>query len=166
MERPARHVGPAHLPGQTERHAQLGRAVGELRHAAIVERHSSGLRHDVQALPRLRRSDEHSLRRAFVAGDDVEAQVHPVDGVDVGVAGRAPHDLVPRGASSPEGVRGGIGDPAVGLRLHHHAGEHAFRRVMDQHLSQEVRRHFQRRPGEEVPVQRHHRVHERAGLEG
>ena len=72
--------------------------------------------HGVDAVGRLERADEHGLRHALAAADEVEAPVDPVRPVDVGVAGRAEHRPVARRLTAKAVARRVLG--VVGLDLH------------------------------------------------
>jgi len=75
--------------------AQFARPIGQLTVGAA----GAVAAHPFQTLQGFQRSDEDSGGEAFLFRDDVEAVVHAVDKVDVGVAGWAVHDLGARGAA-------------------------------------------------------------------
>ena len=66
--------------------------------------------------PAHRSPDQDRLRIAILAGDDVEAVMHPVDEVDVGGSSDPEHRGVARG-QSPVGVRGRVARAQIGLCL-------------------------------------------------
>jgi hypothetical protein len=84
--------------------------------ASSLQPHSIGAHH-VEPVDRFDRADEHGGRTAVEIGHHVEAVVHPVDKVHVGVARRACHDRVPCGGAKA-GVRRQILRTAVRLGLH------------------------------------------------
>jgi len=54
--------------------------------------------------------------RTAPLGGDIQAVVHPIAEVDVGIPGWAEHDRVPSGPTA-ERVRSGVGRPGVRLGL-------------------------------------------------
>ena len=78
-------------------------------------------------------------RVPFVLGNDIHAEVHSVDHVDIGVPGRAEHDL--RSFREPLGRMGGeIMRSEVCLDLHDPADAFHAVRSMDQILSEQLSR--------------------------
>lgn len=61
-------------------------------------------------------ADEHAAGAIFRFGYDVQAVVHAVDQVDVGMAGRPENHFRAR-SDAAEGVGGGVGKAQIGLRL-------------------------------------------------
>ena len=72
---------------------------------------------EFESFDRLDCADEHSLRIVFRRGDDIQAEVHPVDHIDLSVTSGKEHRLGSFGASAAESVAALVGDSAVGLGL-------------------------------------------------
>ena len=81
-------------------------------------------------------ADEDSAGFAGEMGGGVEAVVHAVDEVDVGVSGRAEEGEVVGGEASV-GVGGGVGEAEVGLDLGDAAGEALAVEIADEELAEE-----------------------------
>jgi hypothetical protein len=81
--------------------------------------------HDLHSGERFQGAQQHSPGDARRIRRDVEAVVHAVREVDIGVPGRAEHDGV-AGGTATEGVRRRIGFAGVGLGLDDPAGKQAF----------------------------------------
>jgi hypothetical protein len=132
-QRAARHVravvgaGDAHGQGEPPR---PGRQV--LRPAGA----RPALAHPLQPGHRLQRAQQHAPRRAVRLGHQVEAFVHAVDEIHVGVPGR-PEDHARARREAAGGVRGQIAAAGVGFRLDDDAGGLA----VYQHLAQQAARH-------------------------
>ena len=97
--------------GDAERFGQLARARAQRVH---IDRMAAAA-HRGQAMRRLQRADQHGGGRAFLLADEVDAPVDAVGAVDIGKAGRAEHDLVPR-RRAVVGVRRRLG-MMIGLDL-------------------------------------------------
>ena len=69
----------------------------------------------IESFDRLDCADKDSLRIVFRRGNDIEAEVHPVNHVDVGVSARQKHRLGPFGAPSSESVTAFVKNAAVSL---------------------------------------------------
>ncbi len=61
------------------------------------------------------------MRYAFFGGDHVQALVHAVDEVDVGVTGRPEHDSGALGQAA-RSMGGDVGEAEVGFGFDNHAG--------------------------------------------
>ena len=96
---------------------------------------------------RLQRPDQHSLRYAFLAADEIQAPVDAVRAVDVRVPGRAEHRRVPRRAPAI-GMTGRI---LLVVRLH--LDDPAADTVDEQGHSDQVRSNLVDAPREEVTLQ-------------
>ena len=81
-------------------------------------------------------ADEDSASLAGEMGGCVEAVVHAVDEVDVGVAGWAEEGEVV-GGEAAEGVGGGVGEAEVGLDLGDAAGEALAVEIADEEPAEE-----------------------------
>src|SRR6516225_8027336 len=97
--------------GDAERLAQASRPGAQ---QALV-RDAAAAAHRGEALRGRERADQHRAGAALRLAYEVEAPVHAVRAVDVGVAGRTEHHTVPLGAAA-ERMRGRIG-VVVGLDL-------------------------------------------------
>src|SRR5438093_11068284 len=78
--------------------------------------------HEVDAGQRLQSAEKDCSGRTAPLGCDIQAVVHPIAEVDVGIPGRAEHDRVASGSTS-EGVGSGVGRPRVRLRLDDPSGQ-------------------------------------------
>ncbi len=92
------------------------------------------------ARPRLERAHEDSLRHAGLARDEVEAPVHAVREVDVGVSGSAEHDLGACGAPPTLRMGGEVVRTQVRLDLDQAAPPRLAVDLADQDLVQQVSR--------------------------
>jgi hypothetical protein len=63
------------------------------------------------ARARLERADEHRLRQTGRPGHKVQAVMHPIGEIDVGVPGISVHDLVARAAPAARRVRSKVVGP-------------------------------------------------------
>jgi len=97
--------------------------------------------HALEAAQRLERPDKNTTGAAFCLGDDIQAVVHPIDEVDVGVAGRAVDDLSP-GRAPARDVSGQIVFAQVSLDF----GDAAGAAVMDENLTEQETGQFDGRP--------------------
>src|SRR5438552_11023131 len=93
--------------------------------------------HERLAFERLERAHQHRLGHLGRLAHDVHAVVHAVDEVDVGVAGRAPHHLVPWRAVPARAVRGAVGGATVGLDLDDAARGQARPGLVDEYLPEQ-----------------------------
>src|SRR5439155_11996426 len=75
----------------------------------------AALAHRGRAVDGRRGADQHRLGDVDAPGHDVQAVVHSVGEVDVGVAGRAVHDFVTRGAAPACRMTGEITRAAISL---------------------------------------------------
>ena len=91
------------LAGDAERLAEASRPGCE--QPNVVE--PAPLAHELEAVGRLERPDQHRCGAPFLLADEVQAPVDPVGAVDVRVPGRSEHRRVARRAAA-EAVRGGI----------------------------------------------------------
>ena len=112
-----------------------GEGAGEFAGAAGEVAGAASLAHGLEASEGLKRPDEDAAGGAVGLGDDVEALVHPVDEIDVGMAGGAEDDAGARGESAG-GVGSEIADTEVGFDFDDAAG--GF--VVDENLAQQVAR--------------------------
>ena len=101
---------------------------------------------------RLDGADEHGGGHAGRFGHHVEAVVHPVDKVHVGMAGRPEHDPVAGGLAEP-GVRRAIVRPEVGLDLDDPADPPPGRIVADEPGADEGAAGVEGRAGQDGPVE-------------
>ena len=109
------------------------------------------LTHQVQALQRLDRAHEDRGRAARRLGDDVEAVVHPVDKVHVGMAGRPEHRPVAGGRPEAR-VRCPVVDADVCLDLDDPPGPEARLVVADESRAEQASGGLERGAGEERSV--------------
>ena len=105
-ERTAGEVGAVVAAGDGEGEGEFAGTVGEVTGAA---RGRSAAAHEGEAGEGFQATDENASGRAVGFGNDVQALVHAVDQVDVGVAGRSIEDARARGEAA-----GGVGSE-VGL---------------------------------------------------
>lgn len=124
-----------------ERLGELSRAVGEAFYRAPP---LAALIHLIQAAQWLKRANEHTAWRAFLVSHDVQAFVHTVDEVDVGVSRRAEQYFSAFGNSS-RGVCRQIAESEVCFGFDNHAGSFA----MDQDTAEKIARQLGGRTREE-----------------
>lgn len=111
------------IAGYAEGLAQLSRAIGEI---DVAFRRPTPFPHQLDAVQRLERTDQDRTRLIHGTGDGVDAPVHAVDEIDVGVAWRT---VERRGSRRPSRgcVTGEIVLAEVGLGLHDTPGGDAIR---------------------------------------
>ena len=107
--------------------------------------------HQVKAIQRFNRPHEDRGRAAGRLGDDVEAVVHPVDKVHVGVAGRPEHRPV-AGGRPKACVRCPVVDADICLDLDDPPGTASRLVVADQSRAEQGPGGLERRAGEERAV--------------
>lgn len=61
------------------------------------------------------------MRYAFFGGDHVQALVHAIDEINVGIAGRSEHDSGALGQAA-RGMGGDVGKAEIGFGFDNHAG--------------------------------------------
>ena len=111
----------------------------------------SAVTHQVQALERLDRAHQDRGRAAHRFGNDVEAVVHPVDKVHVGMARRPEHRPVAGGRPEAR-VRCPVVNADVGLDLDDPPGPEAGLIVADESRAKQASGGLERGAGEERSV--------------
>jgi len=115
--------------------------------ARVVDRASPA--HLVQAVRRLERAHEHRGGDVLSIADEVQAPVDAVRAVDVGMPGRPEHRRVPCGAAAVAVCSRVVA--VVGLDLDDGPSD----AVDEQRRPDELRRHVEHGPGEELGAQPH-----------
>ena len=108
-------------------------------------------------LNRLHGADQHCGSVAFSFGHDVHAGIHPVDQIDVCVAGRPEHDPGP-GGDAPGGMGGLVVGAQIGLDFYDPPDPDSPARPVDEKLTEEFPGHGARVPVIERPSQRIARI--------
>jgi len=96
--------------------------------------------HEIDADVRLERANENGVRHSGSSGDEIEAMVHSVREVDVGVTRLAEHHRVARGLAT-ERMTGRIFRSTVSLDLDDSSSDPPAGGIMNQHPPQEIARH-------------------------
>ena len=109
--------------------------------------------HEVETGHGLEGADEHGLGCVSRLRHHVHAVVNAVHEVDVRMARRAVHRLVPRGAMAAAAVRGAIAGTPVGLDLDDPSRGATVGTVVHQDLAQQRASHAERRLEVEAPGQ-------------
>ena len=117
-----------------QRQRQFAGAVGQV---FGLSRRRAPLPHQLDSCNRFQRANQHAARRAFGLGHQVEALVHAVDEVDVGVAGRAEDHAGAIGQAArgmrrqvvPAQVGFGLDDDARGAPVHQDLAQQVARNV-------------------------------------
>ena len=117
-QRAARDVDSVVPPANTHREGQLAGAGSEIFHAS---RRGASPAHFIDASHRFQRTNEYASGLALRLSHEVQALVHSVNEVDVGVAGRAEKHLRPIGNAAP-GVGRAVVHAEVGFGLYNPAG--------------------------------------------
>ena len=142
--RPARQAVIREDPDGPRRCARRGLAAGRMQRRPAVT-------HQVQAVQRFDGADEDRGRVAGRFGDDVEAVVHPVDKVHVGMTGRPEHRPV-AGGWPEASVRCPVVDADVGLNLDDPPGPAARLVVADEARAEQASGGRERGAGEKRAV--------------
>ena len=135
----ARDIGPVVGAGDAERHGEFGRARCQVLYLA---RGRPAPAHEVEPHHRFERANQDATGRAGGFADQIEALIHPIDKVDVGVA-RRPEDHFRARGDAPRGVGGLVARGEVRFGLH----DDARGAAVDQDFAGQVARDVDRRAG-------------------
>src|SRR5579872_3294098 len=155
-QRTTREISSIVAAADPQGQSQLARAVGQVFDAA---RRGSAAPHPREAFQRLQGADQDASRAALRFGDHVQALVHTVDEVHVGVA-RLAEQHASAGSDAAKGVGRPILKAQVGFRFDDSArGDSAGRRPVHEDRAQQRSCDLDRRPIIERSRKRHWHAH-------
>ncbi len=148
-QRPPHQVEPVVRTRESEGTRQVA---GPARKSLGGER-TTARAHEIDPALGIDRPQQHGPGNRAALRHHVEAEVHSVDEVDVGVSGRTEHDGVPRSLSAVA-VTGRVLGAPIGLRLDDDPRDPSLRALEDEQAAEELARHRERVPAVEGASER------------